>query len=788
MGPAQRRTWFDALPAHPIFGQDASDGAGQDARAQLLAMRGTDLIAVVQNEVRITSLAQAKRALSDERGEALAYKVLTDPLLDFTICQVLVNPTGKLLAVVGKYSIVLFALPRRGYMKQVGARVRTKAVRIGAYYHDSHGCGPIAQCAWHLLGREGASLVVLTEDAILREYDVGRDADEPQQTIACLPSASALHTRAMFSADDDDGACAVAFAFGNDDAASWTMRDADSSTDGSASPMPSWALLSVFVLMRNGDVWCICPFMPKYASMPRVFVESLAACEAQDGAETCPMRARYLHDLCRQFSHATEAAELSTTTGDVSFASCPEHAAMLDVVSPASVAHRVMPQGPFLLRPAPVELNDDVAPVASGLFFAQIRAQAASTAPLDICGIAFCDGSIQLCILAEPTVPRWATQTAAEPPTLVVYESIDLGLDKHCAYTQLQEANATVFVKDPLYPDTVFVTHAFGVHLIDMRPWTVALLDAVGNDAPDAVSRVIADAKKSVVVPLVEAQDAHGFAQVVGAVLINDVYLSYSFLALTAAAQLVAVELGLRVDTQADVCAPTDALYTSLLAETPFAPPRAFAAPLRRVDAPRETICATPSALRTFGKCAEQARTNMRDVVNAANEVQSRVALQMREMQRQVAQLDNIVYRVQALGSGDVNPLHARVERIQEGQRATMRRLDTLLQQLMDEHQPQLSIYERRWFDELQRMASEFGVGDTKRAAAHEQLKKLEHQLHVLRPSFAVLAAERAHTLPADQRLGTQQLQRVETLLVHESTVLAQARAKIQRLQQAVGR
>ena len=80
--------WQEALSTHPIVTErrppNERGGADITRRTSLLATRGTDLLAVVDNELRMTSVAYAKRHV--EQGEGvLSYKVLTNEALNFPI-------------------------------------------------------------------------------------------------------------------------------------------------------------------------------------------------------------------------------------------------------------------------------------------------------------------------------------------------------------------------------------------------------------------------------------------------------------------------------------------------------------------------------------------------------------------------------------------------------------------------------------------------------------------------------------------------------------------------------
>ena len=615
--------------------------------------------------------------------------------------------------------------------------------------------------------------------------------------------------------------CAVSLALGADSAGEGSL---DASGDPAAAALPpDWLLFTVFVLMRNGDVYALCPFLPKHAAVAPATIRALAAREAvlgDSGGAREPQR-RYLAALLRQAAAAEADDTLSDplleregtpgilaasaregTPAPAGGAGAGSEAAAARLTTPGSSPE---PQGPFLLQPAPVELSDECASLASDLLFVRLTAPERG-AWLNLLAIAGRDGRVDLALLLEPLEPRWAHRRAAQPaeadaPSLVVYESIDLGLAKlaQAGPEVFQAHNRVAFVTDPLYPDTFFLTHAYGVHLVSMQRWAGDLLDAI---ADRAVEQAMAQAVHSDVACVVHSPSAEASAaRVIGALVLNDVYLSYTFFTLTNSAQLVALELGLRTGgtepPPAQAAEPeTPPAYTSLLAHgAPFEPPPVFRTPMKRVAAaPGGEIRVSADSLRAFGRAAEQIRNQVRDVVAGGNTVQARLELQLREMRRQLERTAALRKRAAEMaGDGGAPPATAeRLGRIEEQQRTTLRRVDALLQRLMDDHQPQLSVYERRWFDELARMAREFGIDDTakQRAAArtaHDRLQKLEHQLELLRPSFALYQEHCRTQAPSEQMLGSVQRQRVENALAQEASLLAQVRGRVHKLESTLG-
>lgn len=67
-----------------------------------------------------------------------------------------------------------------------------------------------------------------------------------------------------------------------------------------------------------------------------------------------------------------------------------------------------------------------------------------------------------------------------------MYETIDLGLASYTAGVgagALLNSNAPVFHIHPLQPGTLFVAHAFGIHSLDLSPWSSLLTDAMLHDS-----------------------------------------------------------------------------------------------------------------------------------------------------------------------------------------------------------------------------------------------------------------------------------------------------------------
>jgi nucleoporin NUP82 len=116
----------------------------------------------------------------------------------------------------------------------------------------------VAKIEWHPWGERGSTLMVMTEDGKLRyiprshldsivdhqdsEYDISVDAEEPQQVISFLPQRK---TTKRFTAEDEAEREVASFTLGQGRA--------------------DWGPFTIYVVMKGGDIYSMCPYMPRNA-------------------------------------------------------------------------------------------------------------------------------------------------------------------------------------------------------------------------------------------------------------------------------------------------------------------------------------------------------------------------------------------------------------------------------------------------------------------------------------------------------------------------------------------
>lgn len=556
----------------------------------------------------------------------------------------------------------------------------------------------------------------------------------------------------------------------------------------------------------------------------------------------------YVQSLSRQLAsagkaralarHGVDAEEARLGDSVLGAAGDEEEAdqdAPVRVTAPSRANLAAQVQGPFLLQPAPAELDNGADDRAVDLAYLSTEDLMAATpsangsppagAGLGVLVVAYRDGKVDVCLevekpearfVGERSVPKAASpakgavvlrrrgfgaaafddddddgedeekdgvtdEDELDLPTLAVYESIDLGLaaelnpnsdDESAVRTGLRH-NAPRLVRDPLYADTIYVQHALGAHCLLLGPWLDDLAQAMSDSkAEDEVARILQQSQGTEVLWVLKTQASNAAERrstptVDGLVVLNDVYLGYSLLLVTSALQLVGIELSLRVDETAgglertkDDAASGDAAYVSLL-EKPFSVPPMFSqrhpgAPpiLPRLPSSKKALEINPETLRAFATHVSSTQTAIRDLVSAADSVQSRLELQMRELSRQVEKLAELDRMRDELGKSVSGGTEGRLRRAEEKQRELLARTDRVLQRLVESHQPSISTYERKWFDELRRLEEQVagrrpaegddddsdGAADETQAASLEmRAKRVEAMFEALRPGLEEL-------------------------------------------------
>ncbi|KZZ89717.1 WD40/YVTN repeat-like-containing domain protein [Moelleriella libera RCEF 2490] len=263
-----------------------------------IARRGTEVFVAVGKEIRWADLAYLKEewATKQARGRASSVggirikredsvqsiegdgdlsgvagvRMIKTPVAD-DIRQLVISPNTNLLAILTTHTVHVCALPDSSHLSSEDVSpLRPKIFTLGPTTHVTSR-SPIMSALWHPLGVNGSCLVTVTADAIVRIWELSMQDrwlfDSPTTSVDLKKladgttldqdfSASTLTTNKAFSPDSFEMEVAAA----------------SFATKGSG----GWNPMTLWIAMREGDVYALCPLLPQRWAPPPTLIPSLS--------------------------------------------------------------------------------------------------------------------------------------------------------------------------------------------------------------------------------------------------------------------------------------------------------------------------------------------------------------------------------------------------------------------------------------------------------------------------------------------------------------------------------
>lgn len=489
-----------------------------------IANRGTEVFVAAGCEIRCVDLRFLKAQYEEElegTGKTTQssskperrYQVLNIPELDFTIHQLDISPDGQYLAIVGEKRVAVCLLPSPGFVRSSYEKLRAVCRQIGTTYHNESSDKTV-RVVWHPFGVQGSSLVILTSDAYVRVYDITMDQETtcevPDQVFDLNALAGRERQRTSFIPDPESfEPASCCFASGD----------------------LCWRPFSLYILMRGGDIYALCPIVPSrwvpsenyLHSLHRELSTQVDALEdfidvTRSGKLALRQQAKWLEEVLNQ-----EAARRSSSINrrDQEFY----------FTRPESVNPTPKLQGPFLLQPAPIDTS------AEEVYACDIIHTTSD--PVATISVVWSNANIDVFLEFEPIQARWVGKKLRQKspeedknlPIIATFETIKLK-------TPLPENHARkhwpVFMENPLIGEVVFIAHYAGVEAVDMSEWLRGLkLVADPEEGEDFIAKQLQRTQGSVVKKVVDSGKTlpNLTHPIVGCLVLQDSYVGYILVA-----------------------------------------------------------------------------------------------------------------------------------------------------------------------------------------------------------------------------------------------------------------
>ncbi|KAJ5770609.1 uncharacterized protein N7511_002660 [Penicillium nucicola] len=256
-----------------------------------IARRGNEVFAVVDNEIRWSNLARLKdqwqQQNKQKKGSASAgditdlnstsYRVLAVPVYGL-IKQIIPSPNGAFLAIITEHTVHISVLPDASHLSSSDSTpLRLKTYQLGPTTHVIPEA-PVVSALWHPLGLHSnlsGCIVTITADAAVRVWELDRNNhwsfDQPTLAIDLKKLV-------------DGTSCDQDFApsgFGKNKGFSADLIDmevASACFAGSGEEKEdAWAPMTLWVAMRPGDLYALCPLLPTKWQAPSTTIPSLSS-------------------------------------------------------------------------------------------------------------------------------------------------------------------------------------------------------------------------------------------------------------------------------------------------------------------------------------------------------------------------------------------------------------------------------------------------------------------------------------------------------------------------------
>ncbi|KAJ5171831.1 hypothetical protein N7492_004424 [Penicillium capsulatum] len=288
-------------PGASVFSRTTARNPAEDLRngtkpaatpaTRTIAKRGIEIFTAVDNEIRWSDLARLKDQWqqrprqqkdsaanqAEENSTNDAYKVLTVPVYGL-IKQILPSPNGAFLAIVTEHTVHISVLPHASHLASPDpSPIRLKTYQLGPTTHVIPE-SPVVSALWHPLGLHTnltGCIVTITADAAVRVWEVDRNNhwsfDQPTLAVDLRKlvdgtSSGQDFTPAAFGKSKG-------FSVDNID-----MEVASACFAGNASDKEdAWSPMTLWVAMKPGDLYALCPLLPSKWQAPATTIPSLTS-------------------------------------------------------------------------------------------------------------------------------------------------------------------------------------------------------------------------------------------------------------------------------------------------------------------------------------------------------------------------------------------------------------------------------------------------------------------------------------------------------------------------------
>ena len=413
--------------------------------------------------------------MQSDRRQVLKLQYVKEP-----IQQLVRSPNNDLLAVVTDHTVHICILPDPSHLEQPDTGpIRPKTQFLG---HTTHVLSEsrVASVLWHPLGANGSCLVTVTEDAVVRLWELNMENRWSSEHPTVAVDLRKLQYARSYEDDIQPAKMGDNRGFSTD---AFGMEVASACFGGRGTEEEAgWSAMTLWVAMTEGDVYALCPLLPSKWQPPpslipslttsiqaqRSFLEASQATVAEK--ENCEQQYAWLAEIDRE--------EPMLIQGKTEFSD------PVPVYRRPKILKSVPQlQGPFVINPGDVGENLDIADIqvvaptidTEDLYAGEdeFTANAQGLSSSLVCLLSG-SGRVYVCLDLTGVEAQWLpmkkpnlrSRQFEEPQELIILEAVD---------TVASQGSEKIFGEPPMLTAdfhsryAFFITHGFGVFYLSLN-------------------------------------------------------------------------------------------------------------------------------------------------------------------------------------------------------------------------------------------------------------------------------------------------------------------------------
>ena len=621
----------------------------------------------------------------------------------------------------------------------------------------------VVSALWHPLGVYGSCLVTVTVDAVVRVWEISPtdrwSFDRPTLAIDLKKLADGT------CLDQDFGpSVGVRPGFSPD---SFEMEVASACFGGRGSG--GWSPMTLWVAMRAGDVYALCPLLPEKWSPPPTLIPSLSCSIVAKVAaiEDDPTASEKERLLSQQ--QLAWMADLDNQD--------PQVAEALPAETPADIYTRPRKpgrvpklQGPFRFELRPDETDNDLHGLLTDIYAIGAKVDAEELMlgeddvelddadqeglSIGIVCLLTSSGRVTICLDLDGVQAQWLPVTkskmrrfdeAAEPPSLLTFQALDT-----LRSNEIYEMNWPLFSEDASSRYSFFTTSASSINFISLTPWVFRLESELHGDGEQGAEfrlDLLVKGQSSIRerIHTNGGADVSKLAPLAASVVLRDPDLGYFLLSSTSRGPVALIFEEPELEVGGLYRSPSQEferdIKPMLLVEPRpvYQPPQVLeensALPnllerLRHSKYKRivnEEVRLSPATLTMLTDAHKVLSEETHRIGTAAAELFRRCQRLQLEMREQVQKANEVAIRVEAAvgdhsedaeGQGGNKGIELRLQIAKENQAVLNERIDRIRKKAAKSTNRELSDKEKYWIDEVELLESNV---DPEKSQAHDE-------------------------------------------------------------------